>query len=84
MSKYKTYLSRNDNELRKQERVGSAMWLPAAEAWENNMYKYIYLQVHSCIDNYHVPQHSPSTHILVRTLKRLCARKLEMQQHRRH
>ncbi len=32
------------------------MWLLTAEALENNMYKYIYLQVHSCIGNYHVPQ----------------------------
>ncbi len=66
MSEYKTYLSHNDDELRKQERAGGAMWLLAVEALEYNMCKYIYLQVCSCISNYYISQHSPPTCILVR------------------
>jgi len=54
MSEYETYLSCNDDKLKKQKRMSGATWLPAVEASKNNMYKYIYLQVCSCIGNYHV------------------------------
>ncbi len=45
MSEYETCLSCNDDELRKQERVGSAKWLLVAEALENNICKYIYCTI---------------------------------------